>query len=71
MSDQITDQEKQEIRVFWWGRKLPVAYSEYVNLSSLDDESFRKLKRLKEVWEMQNKPDWGQQLRAEDLGCIF
>ena len=63
----LTDQEKQEIRVFWWGRVLPPDYARYVNLSKLTDEEYLRLKELKDLWHQQDKPDWGHQLKANEI----
>ena len=65
----MSDFEKKDIRVFWWGRHLPKEYAKYARLSKLTDKDYEKLKELKEIWEDTENEEisWGHQLKANEI----
>lgn len=67
----MADQKKREIQAFWLGRHLPENYEKYRNLSAVDDNGYRILNNLKNIWEKAHREGrelvWGYQLTAKDL----
>ena len=62
----MTANEKHDLCVWWWGRKLPEELSGYSNLSSLTDSDYKLLGNFKEVYEQAQEKgtelDWGYQV---------
>lgn len=64
----MTATEKHDLRVWWWGRKLPDSYEHLARLSNNTDEDFITLNQLKVQYEqaqekgIEGELDWGYQV---------